>query len=243
MELKLSEKVYNTLKWITMVLLPALAAFYIMVSDTWGLPNSEQVAATIASVIVFLGIFLQINSAQFKLRLAQVIESDTLARLKLKLVLSNEMYDTIKWITTIFMPAVTVLYVALADIWHLPYPTQVAGTLTALVIFLGALLQISSLEYKTSMYVLKPVGEFIRQKIAKSQGYLAMSPETYDNLKFISQVLIPGLATFYVAMARVWGWPLSEQISATAMAIVLFMNALLQVSTMKYNAAIAALKE
>lgn len=241
MDFKLSEKMYNALKWFTMVLLPAVATLYIMLADTWQLPNAPEVSATITALVVFLGIFLEINSAQFKLRLAKVKAMDTLTRIKLKLVISNQTYDVIKWVTTILLPAVVVLYVTLADVWQLPYPTEVAATMTAVIIFLGALLQISSLEYKTSMYVLSNVGQVIRQEMAVSSGPLSMRPETYDKVRFFAQVFLPAISTFYVAMAEIWGLPLSVEISTTIMAIVLFVNALLQVSTSKHNVAVAKL--
>lgn len=238
MDFKLSERAFTALKWITMVFLPAVATLYLMLADTWGLPNAEQVSATITAVIVFLGLFLEINSAQFKLRLAKVIEMDTLARIKLKLVISNAIYDSLKWIATILLPAVAVLYVSLSSVWNLPYATEVSGTITAAVIFLGAILQISTLEFKTSMYVLQNVGPLVRQETAMATGPLAMKPETYDKIRFVVQVILPGVSTFYVALAEIWGLPLSVQISSTIMAIVLFANALLQISTIRHNAAV-----
>jgi len=241
MDFKLSEKVFGRLKWITMVLLPAVATLYLMLAETWGLPYPQQISATITAVIVFLGLFLEINSAQFKLRLAKVTAMDTLARIKLKLVISNQVYDTLKWITTIFLPAITVLYVSLSDVWGLPYTTEVSGTLTAVVIFLGALLQISTLEYKTSMYVLMNVGPLVRQESAVATGALSMKPQTYDLIRFIAQVVLPGIATFYVTLAQIWGLALSVEISGTIMAVVLFINTLLQISTMKHNAVVNSL--
>ena len=62
--------------------------------------------------------------------------------------LSNETYDILKWIAQILLPAMGTLYFALAQIWGLPYGEQVVGTITAVDTFLGALLQLSSMEYK-----------------------------------------------------------------------------------------------
>ena len=65
--------------------------------------------------------------------------------------LSNEMYDRLKWIAQILLPAIGTLYYALASIWGLPYCEQVVGTITALDAFLGALLQISTERYYKSL--------------------------------------------------------------------------------------------
>ena len=61
--------------------------------------------------------------------------------------LSNKMYDTLKWIAQILLPAVGTLYFALAQIWHFPLAEQVVGTITAVDCFLGALLGISTMQY------------------------------------------------------------------------------------------------
>ena len=61
--------------------------------------------------------------------------------------MSNKLYDVLKWIAQILLPAVGTLYFALANIWGLPYAEQVVGTITAVDAFLGVLLGISSKQY------------------------------------------------------------------------------------------------
>ena len=62
--------------------------------------------------------------------------------------LSNRMYDILKWIAQILLPAIGTLYFALAQIWGFPYAEQIVGTLTAIDCFLGAILGISTAMYK-----------------------------------------------------------------------------------------------
>ena len=62
--------------------------------------------------------------------------------------MSNTVYDALKFIAQIFLPAVGTLYFALAQIWGLPYAEQIVGTITAVDAFLGALLGISTMQYK-----------------------------------------------------------------------------------------------
>lgn len=62
--------------------------------------------------------------------------------------MSNKVYDVLKWITMVALPAVGTLYFALAGIWGFPYAEQVGGTITAVVTFLGVVLGISSAQYK-----------------------------------------------------------------------------------------------
>ena len=62
--------------------------------------------------------------------------------------MSNALYDKLKFVAQIVLPAGATLYAALAGIWGLPYGTEITGTISAADIFLGALLGISSAQYK-----------------------------------------------------------------------------------------------
>ena len=62
--------------------------------------------------------------------------------------MSNKMYDVLKWVTTVVLPASGTLYFALAGIWEFPYADQICGSITAVVTFLGVVLGISSAQYK-----------------------------------------------------------------------------------------------
>ena len=61
--------------------------------------------------------------------------------------MSNKMYDVLKWIAQLFLPAAATLYFALANIWGLPYGEEIVGTITAIDAFLGVILGISSKAY------------------------------------------------------------------------------------------------
>jgi len=65
--------------------------------------------------------------------------------------LSNNVYDCLKFIAQIFIPAVATLYFALAKIWGLPYASEITGTLAAIDAFMGALLQISTNQYNKEL--------------------------------------------------------------------------------------------
>lgn len=63
------------------------------------------------------------------------------------MIMPDKVYDALKWIAQIALPALGTLYFALAATWGLPYGEQVVGTITAIDTFLGALLGISSVNY------------------------------------------------------------------------------------------------
>lgn len=64
--MKIPNKVYDVLKWIAMVVLPALAALYAGLAGIWGFPYGEQIVGTLVVVETFLGTVLQISSAKYK---------------------------------------------------------------------------------------------------------------------------------------------------------------------------------
>lgn len=61
--------------------------------------------------------------------------------------------------------------------------------------------------------------------------------EVYDVLKWITLVVIPALATAYVGLAAIWGFPYADAISKTACVVCTLLGALLGISTAEYNAA------
>ncbi len=65
----------------------------------------------------------------------------------------DKVYDILKAIAMIVLPALGTLYFALAGIWGWPYAEQIVGTITAIDTFLGVILGISTMQYKkTQVY-------------------------------------------------------------------------------------------
>ena len=64
--IKLNDTVYNVLKWVVVICLPAIATLYSGLSAVWGWPYSEEVVKTIAASELFLGTVLGISSANYK---------------------------------------------------------------------------------------------------------------------------------------------------------------------------------
>ena len=62
--------------------------------------------------------------------------------------MSNKLYDVLKWIAMVVLPAIGTAYAGLAVIWGFPYGEQILGTIGIVEVFLGSVLQISSAQYK-----------------------------------------------------------------------------------------------
>lgn len=61
----LSNKMFNGIRSLVELILPALATFYFAMSEIWGLPAGPQVVATITAVTVLLGAFLKVQRRQY----------------------------------------------------------------------------------------------------------------------------------------------------------------------------------
>lgn len=63
--MKLSNQVYDILKWAVTIVLPASATLYTALGGIWPLPYVDQIPATIVAIDTFLGAVLMISSANY----------------------------------------------------------------------------------------------------------------------------------------------------------------------------------
>lgn len=63
--MKLNDKLYDILKWLVIIVLPACATLYAALASVWGWPFAEQVTTTITAVDTFLGAVLCISTASY----------------------------------------------------------------------------------------------------------------------------------------------------------------------------------
>ena len=59
--------------------------------------------------------------------------------------------------------------------------------------------------------------------------------KVYDALKYVALIGLPALAVLWSTLSKVWDWPMQTQITATICAVDVFLGALLQISSNKYN--------
>lgn len=64
--MKMSNKVYDALKWVAMYLLPAAGTLYFALSGIWGFPYGEEIVGTITAIDTFIGVILGISNSQYK---------------------------------------------------------------------------------------------------------------------------------------------------------------------------------
>jgi len=66
------------------------------------------------------------------------------------MTLNNKVYDVVKWVAMVGLPASAALYYGLANIWGFPYAEQVVGTIAVVNTFLGAVVGVSTYNYNKS---------------------------------------------------------------------------------------------
>lgn len=71
---------------------------------------------------------------------------------------------------------------------------------------------------------------------AEEIGNPLFSGPLYDKLKFIAQVVLPALATFYITVGQLWGWPEPEKVSGTIMAVDFLLGVILGISSNQFKA-------
>lgn len=64
----INSKLYNVLKYITMIVLPALTTLWLSVGSIWGFPYVEPIGATLTAITAFLGAILGISTSLYNIR-------------------------------------------------------------------------------------------------------------------------------------------------------------------------------
>lgn len=80
MSIKLTNKYYDTIKWLVLVVIPAATTAYVGLASIWGWPFSEEIAKTSAVLCAFLGAILGISNLQYKAENQEAIENDGIQR-------------------------------------------------------------------------------------------------------------------------------------------------------------------
>lgn len=62
--------------------------------------------------------------------------------------MNDKIYDILKWVAMLFLPALATLISVVFAVWNIPYGDQISKTIMALDAFLGACLGISHIQYK-----------------------------------------------------------------------------------------------
>lgn len=102
----LSNRVYNALKYFTLIVLPAIATLYFALGTLWDFPEVEKVLGSITSVSVFLGTLLGISSVQYNKNKydgqIEVTKDERTGTKRFELILNDDPHDLDQKQTALF---------------------------------------------------------------------------------------------------------------------------------------------
>ena len=128
-----SKSVYDVLKLIQRVALPAANALFAAIAASINLPCGPVIESIVAGFITFLGALLAIDAA----KISQYKSETT----------KEKIYDILKYIQRIYLPAAIALYGVLAFNLGWPHTDLVISIGNAVITFMGTLLGIDSARY------------------------------------------------------------------------------------------------
>ena len=64
--MKMCNKTYDVLKWVALIVLPAIGTLYFALAGIWGFPYGEQIVGTLTAIDTFLGVCLGISTRNYK---------------------------------------------------------------------------------------------------------------------------------------------------------------------------------
>ena len=64
---------------------------------------------------------------------------------------------------------------------------------------------------------------------------MKLPDSVYTWLKWICMICLPALATAYVGLSAIWGWPYADEVAKSTAVICTLLGALLGISTAQYN--------
>lgn len=69
----MTNRVYDSLKWVALTVIPAVVVFLGVVAPVWDMPHTEEVITTVAAVGVLLGAIVGVKAETHKARNAQTV--------------------------------------------------------------------------------------------------------------------------------------------------------------------------
>ena len=95
--------------------------------------------------------------------------------------LSNKQFDIIKWVAIYLVPATATFILTVGKIWNLPYYDNIAATVTAFGVFLGAIIGVSTASYN------KNVEQMKREDLDENQLMMAESMLEEDEQELLKE--------------------------------------------------------
>lgn len=64
--------------------------------------------------------------------------------------MSNNTFDVLRTICEVVLPAISAAYFSLSELWGLPMPEKICGTIAVLITFIGAFINVKRNQYNNA---------------------------------------------------------------------------------------------
>ena len=81
--MKLTNKQYDILKWVALVVIPASATLVLTVGKIWGLPYYDNIGATISAIGLFLAAIIGVSSSTYTEEMTEAEANETIEEFEL----------------------------------------------------------------------------------------------------------------------------------------------------------------
>ncbi len=151
-------------------------------------------------------------------------------------MISNKLFDILKWVAMFVLPGAATFYFVLSGIWGLPFRVEVVGSLVAVNVWLSALLAVSNAQWQAlQLDSLRYVTTDKDDAVKVPGAPFGMTATSYNILKWVTLAFLPASGALYFTLSILWGFPFGEQIVGTVAALTAFMGLLLGVSKARFN--------
>ena len=75
--MKITNKSYDVIKWIVVIVIPAVITLYSTLGGIWDFPLVQEITASLAAIDVFLGVIMKISSVSYNKEYDGVLHVDT----------------------------------------------------------------------------------------------------------------------------------------------------------------------
>lgn len=75
--MKITNKSYDIIKWIVVIVIPAVITLYSTLGGIWDFPYVQEITGTLAAIDVFLGVIMKISSVSYNKEYDGVLHVDT----------------------------------------------------------------------------------------------------------------------------------------------------------------------
>lgn len=127
----LPNNVYDIIKWVALMLVPAISAGLVAVSEIWGFTIQPEILGTLNAIAAVLGVIINVSNMNYSKRFPHLLPEPSIP---------VHVHQALLKITLYWLPAIAACYYAASLFVKIPYPGEIVRTIITVQVFLGLIL-------------------------------------------------------------------------------------------------------